>query len=83
MREYAQSDKYAASVLKKVENSRFKFLYKIFTEMGCSVSVAKKKSKNVYMFYLGFFELHKHKGISNKKIKETVDEIITLFYINK
>ena len=81
MREYAQSDKYAASVLKKVENSRFKFLYKIFTEMGCSASVAKEKSKNVYMYYLGFFELHKYKGISPKLRKDAINEIITFFAI--
>lgn len=83
MREFTQRDKYAASVLKKVENSRFKFLYKIFTEMGCSASVAKKKSKDVYMFYLGFFELHKYNGISPKLRKETVNEIITHFDIKQ
>jgi AcrR family transcriptional regulator len=83
IREYAQGDKYAASVLKKVENSRLKFLNKIFAEMGCSASVAKKKSKDVYMFYLGFFELHKHNGISPKLRKETVNDIITQFDIKK
>jgi len=81
MRGYAQFDKYAASVLNKVENSRFKFLTKIFKEMGYSIPIAKKKAKDVYLFYLGFFEFHKHNGFSSKMIRETINEIITLFSI--
>ena len=34
------------------------------------------KAKNVYFFYLGFYEVHKFKGNSNKVIKVTVNEII-------
>jgi len=81
MREYAQQDTYAANILKKSENSRIKYIAKIFTEMDYSSKVSKKKAKDVYMFYLGFFEFHKYNGISNKVIKETVDEIVTLFNI--
>lgn len=81
IREYAQRDSYAESILKQMENSRFKFLNKIFTEMGFSPSLAKKKSKEIYFYYLGFFEFHKHNGISSKLLNNTVDEIITLFDI--
>lgn len=81
MREYAQQDTYAANILKKSENSRISYINKIFTEMGYSSEVSKKKAKDVYLFYLGFFEFHKHNGISPKMIKETVNEIINHFDI--
>jgi AcrR family transcriptional regulator len=81
LRGYAQNNAYAANVLKDLENSRLNYLTKIFTEMGYTRKVAKKKAYDVYFFYLGFFEYHKHNGISSKMVKETVDEIIIHFKI--
>ena len=83
LRSYSQKDKYAASVLKKLENNRLKFLTKIFTEMNYSISEAKKKAKTFYMYYLGFFEFHKFNGISNRLIKETINEMNILFDIKE
>jgi AcrR family transcriptional regulator len=83
LRSYSQKDKYAASVLKKLENNRLKFLTKIFTEMNCSISEARKKAKTYYMYYLGFFEFHKFNGISNRLIKETINEMNILFDIKE
>jgi AcrR family transcriptional regulator len=83
LRSYAQKDKYAASVIKKLENNRLKFLTKIFTEMNCSISEAKKKAKTYYIYYLGFFEFHKFNGISNRLIKETVNEMKIIFDIKE
>lgn len=83
LRDYSQNNAYAANVLKDLENSRLKYLNKIFTEMGYAPNVCKKKAKDVYYFYLGFFEFHKHNGISSKMVKETVNEMIVHFKIKQ
>jgi AcrR family transcriptional regulator len=83
LRAHAQKNKSAAIVLKKLENNRLRFLTKIFTEMNYSLTESKKKAKGFYMYYLGFFEFHKFKGISKRLIKETINEMKIIFDIKK
>jgi AcrR family transcriptional regulator len=81
MRDYAQSCKYTASVLKKVENKRLKLLSNILIEMGYSKSLAMKTAKDIYIFTLGYYEFYKNNRITPKLVKETVNGMIILYNI--
>ena len=83
LRVYAAQNEFASNFLNKIERRRLKISSDVLEHVGFSKEESKKKAYDIYYYYLGFFEFHKNKKITIKKITSTIDELFDLLNINE
>ena len=83
LRVYAIHNEFASQLLNNIEKRRLKISSDILKHLGFSKEESKKKANDIYYYYLGFFEFHKNKKITIKKISSTIDELFNLLNINE
>ena len=83
LRVYATQNEFASKLLNKIEKRRLKISSDVLEHLGFSKEESKKKAYDIYYYYLGFFEFHKNKKITTKKIISTIDELFNLLHISE